>query len=79
MAKSFGDQLRQAIRDSGWTGYALAKETGILQSQISLFMRDLGGLQQSNIEKVFALLQLRIVVPGGKAGKPKVKSTRVKK
>lgn len=79
MAKSFGEQLQQAIRDSGWTGYGIAKATGIPQSQISLFMNDKGGLQQSNIDKVFALLQLKIVMPEGKAGKPKVKSTRLRK
>jgi transcriptional regulator with XRE-family HTH domain len=74
MAATFSEQLRQAIKDSGWSGYAIAKETGIPQSQLSLFMNDKGGLQQSNIDKVCRLIGARLVA--GPTQKPKGKPTK---
>jgi ribosome-binding protein aMBF1 (putative translation factor) len=74
MAKLFSDQLREPIRKSGWSGYALAKELDIPQSQLSRFMNDKGGLQQSNIDKVCKLIGVRLVADKPK-GKPKRKAT----
>lgn len=62
MAKTFSEQLRKAIKQSGWSGYAIAKETGILQSQISVFMNGKGGLQQSNIDKICKLIGAELVL-----------------
>ena len=64
MANTFSDQLRKAIKQSGWSGYAIAKATGIPQSQLSLFMNGKGGLQQSNIDKVCKLIGIQVVFTG---------------
>jgi transcriptional regulator with XRE-family HTH domain len=71
MAELFSEQLRDAIRKSGWSGSAIAKETGIPESQLSRFMNDKGGLQQSNIDKVCKLIGAKLVA--GEVSKPKQK------
>ena len=58
---TFSEQLRAAIRQSGLTCYAIAKQTGIEESQLSRFMNDKGGLQQSNIDKVCELIGAKLV------------------
>jgi hypothetical protein len=78
MATSFSEQLRAAIRKSGWSGYAIAKETGIPQAQLSRFMNDKGGLQQSNIDKVCELIGAKLVA-GKPARKPKAKTKKARK
>jgi hypothetical protein len=70
MAKLFSEQLRKAIRQSGRTCYSIWKETGIDEGQLSRFMNDKGGLQQSNIDKVCELLGVHLEPDKPKRKKP---------
>ncbi|MEW6744681.1 MAG: helix-turn-helix transcriptional regulator [Planctomycetota bacterium] len=63
MATSFNDELRQAIRESGLTGYKLAKGMGVSQSVISRFLRG-AGLAAHNLDLVAAYLDLHVVRGG---------------
>jgi len=77
-----GDQIRQAIDDSGLSRYAICKACNIDQGGFHRFMAGKGGMTLANFEAVAELLDLRIVAggnprhvaPKGKPGpKPKAK------
>jgi transcriptional regulator with XRE-family HTH domain len=58
---SFREQLRRAIRRSGLSRYAIAKQTGIQQSQLSRFMSGERGLSIAAIEAICTLIGAGIV------------------
>ena len=63
---TFREQLRREIRRSGLSAYAIAKKTGIQQSQLSRFMSGERGLSLEGIDAVCELIGLQLVA----AGKP---------
>lgn len=68
-AKPISQQLREAIDASGMSRYRICKEIGLGESTMSHFMAGQCGLQLSTIDRLGALLGLRIVAetkPGNK-------------
>ncbi len=59
MAKIFSDVLRSAIRDSGLTGTALAKKTGVPQPRICEFMQG-RDIRLKTAEKLARFLRLEL-------------------
>jgi Cro/C1-type HTH DNA-binding domain len=70
MTKKFRDQLVDAIERSGMTRYAIAKATGLPQSQLSRFVHGQEGLSVDSIDQICELLGLRLIGS---------KKTRIKK
>jgi transcriptional regulator with XRE-family HTH domain len=60
-AMSVSQTLRQAIRSSQQTRYAIAKATGISQAALSRFMTGERGLALESIDKLAPYLGLRVV------------------
>jgi hypothetical protein len=60
MARSFTDDLRQAVRDSDRTRYAIAKETGIDHAMLSRFVRGQAGMSLKAIDRLMECLGLEI-------------------
>ena len=54
------DQLRQAIDNSGLTRYAIAKESGISETALSLFYNGHRGLSMKALNALGECLQLSI-------------------
>jgi transcriptional regulator with XRE-family HTH domain len=70
--KNLSDQLRQAIDESGFTRYRIAKSTGISESTLSKFYLKQRGLSMTALNALFVFLNLRIVPgcnPGEKGGR----------
>ena len=63
--RSFTDQIREAIRRSGRTNHAIARDMGVAPSVIHRFMNGKGGLSMEYIDRLAALLGLHIVVRKG--------------
>lgn len=63
---SLSNQLRRAIDDCGMSRYAIAKSLHLDQALLSRFMSGKGGLSVKTIDKLGALLRLRIVVDKGR-------------
>ena len=59
-----GDQIRQAIDDSGLSRYAICKACNIDQGGFHRFMAGKGGMILANFEAIADLLDLRIVAGG---------------
>jgi hypothetical protein len=74
----FSDQLRAAIAGSGLTRYAIAKVTGIHQSQLSRFMVGERGLSIEGIVKICELIGARLVVERQAKGRPVRLSNKTK-
>jgi transcriptional regulator with XRE-family HTH domain len=60
--KLLGDQLRQAIDDSGLTRYRIAKATGIDESALAKFYNGRRGLSMDALNALGEFLQLRITL-----------------
>ena len=58
--RPFGDRLRRVIRESGRTGYSLAKESGVSEPAVSRFMNRHGELNMANSELIARELGLSI-------------------
>ena len=58
--KPFSEQLRDAVRQSEKTQYQVAKETGILQSTLSRFVRGHCGLGMVAIDKLCVCIGARL-------------------
>ena len=69
-AERLSEQVRQAVRDSGRTQYALSEELGLPRSMLSRFMRGERGLSMSVLDRLGVLLDLRISA-GERRGKTK--------
>lgn len=55
------DQLRRAIVGSGVSRYRIAKETGVSQSSLALFVSGARGLSMEALDAVGQYLRLKIV------------------
>jgi predicted transcriptional regulator len=60
MSDSFSDQLRQAVRESKMSRYAISKQTGIAQSTLSKFIGGSRGLSLESVDKLMDALRLEI-------------------
>jgi transcriptional regulator with XRE-family HTH domain len=70
MSETVSEQLRRAIERSGMTRYEIAARTGVDQATLSRFVHRKSGLAQDSIDKLCALLGLRLVSERkGKRGK----------
>jgi transcriptional regulator with XRE-family HTH domain len=56
------DSIREAIRKSGKSQYAIGHATGIDEGQLSKFMRCQAGLSLANLEKILDYLNLQLKV-----------------
>jgi len=57
---TFSDEIKRAIRASGLTVYRLAKLSGVDKSVISRFLSGKMGMHTENLDKVAAVLGLRV-------------------
>jgi transcriptional regulator with XRE-family HTH domain len=62
------DEIREAIRTCGRSRYALAKESGISESRLSLLMSGKRGLSVEALEKLAAILKLEVTLRSQKKG-----------
>jgi predicted transcriptional regulator len=60
MARSFTDQLKQAIRESGMSRYALSVKTGIAQSTLCKFLKGERGMSLESVDKLMDTLGLEV-------------------
>jgi hypothetical protein len=60
MAKSFTDQLRQAVRDSELTRYAICVRTGIDQGTLCRFIKGRRGMSLASVDRLMDCLELEI-------------------
>lgn len=60
--KTFAEELRQAIRESGLTHYRIGKDAGIAPDILDRFVNDNRDLRLSTIEKIVAALKLRMTL-----------------
>jgi hypothetical protein len=60
MAKSFSDQLRQAVSDSELTRYAISTRTGIDQGTLCRFVRGERGMSLDSVDRLMECLGLAI-------------------
>ncbi|MFO0828438.1 MAG: helix-turn-helix transcriptional regulator [Phycisphaerales bacterium] len=67
------DRIREAVESSGQTRYAIAKATGIAQSQLSRLVRGENGLTIETAERLADHLGLRIALEPKSASKRKTK------
>ena len=58
---SFTDQIREAIRRSGRTNYAIAKDMGVAASVVHRFMHGTG-LESPTLDRLARVLRLRVAV-----------------
>jgi transcriptional regulator with XRE-family HTH domain len=56
----FSQQLRQAIDRSGLSHYAICQATGINKGNLSRFMSGERGLSLESIDKIVAILDLKL-------------------
>ncbi len=65
MRKSFSDELRTAIDESGLTRYGICQAAGIDKASMSKFMTGERGLGMESIDKLAELLGLHIMSDRG--------------
>ena len=68
---TLSDQIRAAVDDSGMSRYRICLETGIDQASMSRFMAGKAGLTLDRIDRLAALLDLRVVSGPGKRRRAK--------
>ena len=64
MRDTVTDTLRRAIKHSGQTHYALAHQAGIRPQMLDYFMRGERSLRLETVDKLAAVLGLRLSVKG---------------
>ena len=57
--EKFSDQLRRLVRESPVSRYQIAKDTGIAESTLSVFIRGERGLSIESIDKLYEYLGLK--------------------
>ena len=65
------DTIRKAIEAGNKSRYAIAKETGVSESQLSQFMKGTKGLSYESLERVARCLDLEITIRPKKKRKPR--------
>jgi predicted transcriptional regulator len=60
MGDTFTDQLKQAIRDSGMTRYAISVQTGIAGSTLCKFLKGQRGMSLDSVNRLMECLELEI-------------------
>lgn len=66
---AFSEQLRQAIRESGLSMLAVGRETDIDKAALSRFLSGERGLRLEAIDRLCALLRVRIVTERARGAK----------
>jgi transcriptional regulator with XRE-family HTH domain len=61
---TFSDQVRAAVDGSGLSRYRICQEIGLAQATLSRFMTGKGGLSMESLDRLAALLKLRVVAHG---------------
>jgi transcriptional regulator with XRE-family HTH domain len=61
VAKPVSEQLRRAVGASGKSRYRIAKDLGISEAMLSLFMSGKRGLSQHLADRLAAYLRLELV------------------
>jgi len=57
---TFSEQLQEAIRSSGTSRYAIARQTGLSQALLCRFLQGTRGLSLESIDKLMNALGLEI-------------------
>jgi transcriptional regulator with XRE-family HTH domain len=65
----FSDQLRGEINQSGLSHYAICQATGINKAALSRFMNGKMGLSLESIDKIVAVLSLKLVAESSRKTK----------
>ena len=60
MAKSFSDRLRQAVRESELTRYAISVQTGIDQGTLCRFIRGERGISLESVDQLMECLGMEV-------------------
>ncbi len=60
--KKLSDEIRDAVRASGMSRYAISKALGIAESTMSRFVNGKGGLSMEYVDCLAELLGLHIVI-----------------
>ena len=60
-ARRFSDQIRDGVRSSGMSRYAICKAIGFNQGAMSRFMSGKGGMSLETLDRLAALLGLTVV------------------
>ena len=71
--RTFSEELRRAIRQSGKTRYRISKDTGVSQAVLCKFMKAEHGMLLPSIDKLYLYLGLRLVAEGEVKSKPTAK------
>jgi transcriptional regulator with XRE-family HTH domain len=83
--RAFSDQIRDAIRASSLTCYALAKQAGIAESALSRFLSGKQSMSLATLDKIAETLGLQVVVGVPEArkrrgpGRPKKEEPKVQR
>jgi transcriptional regulator with XRE-family HTH domain len=72
----FSDQLRQAVKQSGFSRYAICKQAGLDQSVLHRFMHGTSGLSVPSIDTICEILGLRLITEGEAQPRPPTKKGR---
>jgi transcriptional regulator with XRE-family HTH domain len=60
---TFSDQIRDVIKSSGISRYALSKRTGVTQAALCRFMQGQRGLTTDTLDRLAPELQLEVDAP----------------
>jgi plasmid maintenance system antidote protein VapI len=60
--KSFSEQIREAVLQSGRTGYDIAKEMNVAPSTLHRFVHNESGLSQELFDRLAEALDLHVTV-----------------
>jgi transcriptional regulator with XRE-family HTH domain len=71
MSKSFSDQIRDAVNDSGMSRYAICKKLSFNQGAMSRFMSGKSGLSLDMIDRLAELLGLEVATRKSHSGERK--------
>ena len=76
---SFGDQIRQAVQDSGMSCYRICKLSGLNKGAMSNFLAGKRGMSLDSLNRLAAVLDLHVVRgpagPQGAAGATQTSKT----
>lgn len=67
--KTFSDEVREAIRNSGLTRYRICKEIGLAESAMSKFFAGEGGLSMEVLDKIAPLIGMHISTDAKRKGR----------